>query len=100
MRIRAVVLDSLATSGLVNSGVLVQLYLSKSGKTVTGWDIAEVSAWSHVAPRYSYSGEAPRWYDDWGSLTQARAKELWRGWIDGVIEAEQRYQEEVDDGNH
>lgn len=68
----------------VNSGALVQADFE--GETV---EVVEPAAWSHVAPHYEFSAEAPRVYDD-EKVTAA----LWTNWLLDVIEREDEYRQE------
>jgi hypothetical protein len=70
----------------VNSGALLQIDLED--ETV---EIVEPSASGHRSPRYEFSGEAPRVYDD-----EPVTMSVWRSWVEWVIEQEGEYQAEQD----
>ena len=63
----------------VNSGALLRIDLDEEAVTV-----AAVDASGHYAPRYPYSAEAPRVYDD-APVTLG----VWREWVEQVIAKEQ-----------
>jgi thiamine pyrophosphate-dependent acetolactate synthase large subunit-like protein len=65
----------------VNTGALLKIDFDKDVVSV-----AAVSASGHHSPRYPFSAEAPRVYDD-APVTL----EVWREWVKRVIESESDY---------